>query len=100
MGGNRGRLAAGLIHTKPKRDLNRDQEITSKTESVQSIDSLVRPEELEPPTPRSVDPPNIPETECEQEWHPATLPLWKQGIRPFGNVIGGDGGILAIVTQP
>jgi len=27
----------------------------------------VRPEELEPPTPRSVDLPSIPETESEQE---------------------------------
>ena len=36
------------------RDLNRDQEIAAKAGSVQPVDSVVRPEGLEPPTPRSV----------------------------------------------
>ena len=36
------------------RDLNRDQEFAAKAGSVQPLESMVRPEGLEPPTPRSV----------------------------------------------
>ena len=35
-------------------DLKRDQEIVSEAGSVQAVDLVVRPEGLEPPTPRSV----------------------------------------------
>ncbi|MCM3901632.1 MAG: tyrosine-type recombinase/integrase [Pyrinomonadaceae bacterium] len=54
-GANRGSLGATLLQI-PERnwDLNRDQEIASTTERVQPRDLLVRPEGLEPPTPRSV----------------------------------------------
>jgi integrase len=54
-GVNRGGLGAALLQIpESNRDLNWYQEIPSIPESAQPLDLVVRPEGLEPPTPRSV----------------------------------------------
>jgi hypothetical protein len=54
-----GSLGMDMLALAQNPDRNRDLEIVSKARSMQPIEMVVRPEGLEPPTPRSVVSPRL-----------------------------------------